>query len=79
MLIILCIVIICCTVSIDKSIGYAVEQINKVEKELWYKPDRWTVESLKWTLDSIDDRLHNIDSMLDGSLDDIIYYMPKNR
>lgn len=79
MLIILTLTIIICTVCICKKIDYTAEQVNKVEKELEYKPDNWTVKSLEYKLDSIDSRLKNIDLTLDGSLDDIIYYMPKNR
>ena len=79
MLIILCIVIICCTVSICNKLDYTAERIDRVEKELEYKPDSWSVKNLEYKLENIEDRLKNIDLTLDGSLDDIIYYMPKNR
>lgn len=80
MLIILCIVIICCTVSINNKISWICEWIDWIKNELFYvESSLWKINTTAERLSSIDDRLKNIGNILDPALDDILYYMPKNK
>lgn len=80
MLIILCIVIIWCTASICNKIEKSYNEIaDSILSELNYKASDTTLQSIKYQLEDTNTHLKNIYLQLDGSLDDIIYYMPKNR
>ena len=77
--ILLIIVIIVCTVCICNKQDENKQILDKINNELEYKVSDSTVENLYRRLDNIDTVLHSIDLTLDGSLDDILYYMPKAR
>lgn len=80
MLIILCIVITCCTASICNKIDKSYNEIaDSILMELNYKASDTTLQGIKYQLEDTNKHLKNIYLQLDGSLDDIIYYMPKYR
>lgn len=79
MLIILSVVIIICSLCICNKIDSVNEWLDNIRYELGYKASDSSIKTLKLKLDEVDKKLHNIDLTLDGSLDDILYYMPKNR
>ena len=79
--ILLIIVIIVCTVCICNKIDENSDKdiLSKIESSLEYKSSESTLKRIEWDIEDANKYLKNIDLTLDGSLDDILYYMPKSR
>ena len=82
MLIILCIVMICCTVSINKKLDLVYERIDLLDYNTilpWINDTYHVLDYIESAVENTDKRVKDIYLMLDWSLDDILYYMPKNK
>lgn len=82
----LIIVIIVCTVCICNKISNKISNneniLKEIESSLEYKASESTLRRIEWDIEEANKYLKylkNIDWTLDGSLDDILYYMPKSR
>lgn len=80
MLIVLCIVIVCCTISVNKKLNEISWKVENLEYNIvlpWINDIYKVLDNIEWTAETTDKRIKNIELMLDWSLDDIVYYLEK--
>lgn len=80
MLIVLSIVIICCTISVNKKledVSRQMENLNYNTMLGWINDLYDVLLNIEGAVENTDKKIKNIDLMLDWALDDIVYYISK--
>ena len=80
MLIVLCVVIICCTMSTNKKLDSVYERIDSFAYDTvlpWINDIYHVLDYIESAVENTDKKVKDIHLMLDWSLDDIVYYLGK--